>query len=30
MKNKLFELEDIVGRIRLCNKDIAEEVNAEK
>lgn len=25
MKNKLFELEDIVGRIRLCNKDIAEK-----
>jgi len=25
MKNKLFELEDIVERIRLCNKDIAEK-----
>ena len=31
MKKKLFELEDIVGRIRLCNKDIAEqEVNRRK
>lgn len=31
MKNKLFELEDIVGRIKLCNKDVAEEeVNRRK
>jgi flagellar biosynthesis/type III secretory pathway chaperone len=31
MKNKLFELEDIVGRIKLCNKEVAEEeVNRRK
>lgn len=31
MKKSLFELEDIVGKIRLCNKDIAEqEVNRRK
>jgi len=31
MEKKIFELEDIVGRIRLCNKDIAEkEVSRRK
>lgn len=31
MKKQLFELEDIVGKIKLCNKDIAEhEVSRRK